>query len=468
MATAQVELPQSPCYIPAMATLPRFVPVQPPRTPDWVSVWRGFAGERLRNSVHGWPEPAFDVLHKRRKVLGFTVHIVSEPAAVERVLLTNKANYLRPAIAHRILSPLVGNGLLSAEGDDWKTQRKIVAPTFAPGMVANMAATMDDCAIAEVARWPDGHARLDMADAATKTTMAIIAHSLFGGDARLTQGIASRHIEALVMAGGQARFTTMLGLQDWDPSPTMKRARDARTWLRATLGELVRERGPDGGANDFFGGLIRALHGAFPAEEAATLAVDNAVTFYVAGHETTANALAWTIYCLAAQPLLQEEVRAEATTALAAPPGERFDKLPLLRQCLEEAMRLYPPAPRFDREAQADDVLSGEPVAKGDLVSIWPWVIQRHRKLWDDPDRFDHTRFAPEAKAAQHRYQYIPFGGGPRVCVGARFATMEALLILARWLEARRFALPQGFRPDPVGGVTLRPRGGMPLLVTPV
>ena len=131
-------------------------------------------------------------------------------------------------------------------------------------------------------------------------------------------------------------------------------------------------------------------------------------------------------------------------------------------------MRLYPPAPRFDREAQADDELAGEPMAKGDLVSIWPWVIHRHRKLWDDPNRFDHRRFAPEAKAAHHRYQYIPFGGGPRVCVGARFATMEALIILARWLEARRFALPAGFRPNPVGGVTLRPHGGMPLLVTPV
>ncbi len=456
-----------------MASQARFVPAIPPRTPDWVSVWRGFTGERLRNSVHGWPEPAFDVPIKTRRVLGFTVHIVSEPAAVERVLLTNKANYLRPGIAQRVMAPLLGRGLLSAEGDDWRTQRRIVAPTFAPAMVARMAAGMDACAADEVARWPAGPARIDMADAATRTTMAIIAHSLFGGDARLTQGVASRHIEALVMAGGQARLTTMLGLQNFDPTPIMRRARDARTWLRATLAELVRDRGPAGGRDeaersDFFGGLIRALGESFPPEEAAELAVDNAITFYVAGHETTANALAWTIYCLAAQPELQEEVRAEAIAVLALEPGARFDALPTLRQCLDEAMRLYPPAPRFDREAQAADELAGERIAAGDLVSIWPWVIHRHRALWDDPDRFDHRRFAPAAKAAQHRYQYLPFGGGPRVCVGARFATMEALIILARWLAARRFALPQGFRPDPVGGVTLRPRGGMPLLAAPL
>ena len=124
-------------------------------------------------------------------------------------------------------------------------------------------------------------------------------------------------------------------------------------------------------------------------------------------------------------------------------------------------MRLYPPAPRFDREALADDELAGVPIAKGELVSIWSWVIHRHRKLWNDPDAFDHTRFAPEARAKLHRFQYLPLGGGPRVCVGARFATMEALLILARWLSVRRFTLPPGWQPDPVGAVTLRPRGGM-------
>jgi cytochrome P450 len=132
---------------------------------------------------------------------------------------------------------------------------------------------------------------------------------------------------------------------------------------------------------------------------------------------------------------------------------------------LEESLRLYPPAPRFDREATADDQLGDLTVKAGDLVSLWPWVIHRHRTLWDNPDRFDHTRFSPEARAKQHRYQYIPFGAGPRVCVGQRFAMMEAMLILGQWLLRYRVTLPPGFRPDPVGAVTLRPRGGMPLLV---
>jgi cytochrome P450 len=444
-----------------MASAPAFVPVQPRRTPDWVPSWRGFFGERLRNTIYGWPEPAFDLPIRTRKVLGFTVHIVSDPPAVERILLTNRDNYARPRIVRRILSPLIGNGLLTAEGEDWRRQRKIVAPTFAPGAVAAMAPLMDDAARREVESWPDHAGRLDFAAAATRTTMAIIADALFGSDPRLTQLTAARQIDTLMLAAGQARLMTMLGLENLDPSPIMRRARAARTWLRGTLADMVRERGPGGGGDDFFGGLIRALNSQFSPDEAAELAVDNAITFFVAGHETTANALAWTAYCLAAQPELQDRARAEALAALQLPPAERIAALPLLQQVFEESLRLYPPAPRFDREAQADDVLTSVEIARGDLVSVWPWVIHRHRALWRDPDSFDHTRFAPEAKARLHRFQYLPFGGGPRVCVGMRFATVEALLILARWLEARRLSLPEGWKPDPLGAVTLRPRGGM-------
>ncbi len=450
-----------------MASIAPFIPAQPLRTPDWVPTWRGFFGERLRNTVYGWPEAAFEMTHRTRRVLGFTVHIVVTPDAVQRVLLDNKANYVRPGIAQRILSPLVGNGLLSSEGEDWRKQRKIVAPTFAPGAVANMAQAIDQVARHQISGWQQGAARMDMARVATDATMAIIANTLFSGDPRLTTRAAGQHIDHLIEAGGQARFTTMLGIQDFDPSPIMVRARKGRHYLRSTLTALVRERGPTGGADDFFGGLIRSLHEQFPPGEAEALAVDNAITFYVAGHETTSNALAWTIYLLAAQPDLQAEARAEAVAALTGGAASLADRVPLLRQILDEAMRLYPPAPRFDREAVGEDVLGDIRVKKGDLVSIWPWVLHRHKKLWDNPDAFDHTRFAPEAKATLHKFQYIPFGGGPRVCVGARFAVVEALIILAHWLSARTFSLPPEFRPDPVGSVTLRPRGGMPLIVSP-
>lgn len=451
-----------------MATLAPFVPVQPPRTADWMPGWRGLFGERMRNTIYGWPEPAFDEFHRKRRILGFNVHIITDPDMVGRVLLDNKENYIRPRIAQRILSPLIGNGLLSSEGEDWKKQRRIVAPTFAPSAVAKMTGAIAHVAERQTDGWLRGTLRVDMARAATDATMQIIADTLFSSDARLTARAAGQHIENLVMASGQARITTLLGLQNLDLTPMMARARRGRVYLRNTLTEMVRERGPSGGANDFFGGLIRALYEQFPAAEAEALSVDNAITFYVAGHETTANALAWTIYLLAAQPKLQDEARAEASVALDGDVATLADRLPLLRQILDEAMRLYPPAPRFDREAHAADRLGDAEIAPGDLVSLWPWVMHRHRKLWDNPDAFDHTRFAPEAKARLHKFQYMPFGGGPRVCVGARFAVTEALIILAHWLTARRFSLPAGFTPHPVGTVTLRPKGGMWLLMEPI
>lgn len=451
-----------------------FYPVQPRRVPDYVSTWRGFFGERLRNTIYGWPEPAFGEAYRLRNVMGYRVHLLLDPDLVEHVLLTNKTNYIRPRLAQRLLSPVIGNGLLTAEGDLWRKQRKIVAPTFSPGAVAAMGSTIVNVARERIAAWPDATRRIDMAAEATHTTMEIIANSLFAGDKRLVTDEATRHIEAMLAAGGQARLSLMLGLQDWDMSKPMREGRKGQHYLRETLGKLVDERGPGGGTDDFFGGLIRTLYSEFQDDEARELAVDNAITFYLAGHETTANTLAWSIYLLAAQPTLQSQVREEARAALAC--GEAatlVERLPLLRRVVEESLRLYPPAPRLDREALADETIENDRagpirVKKGDLLSIWPWVLHRHRNWWDDPDRFDPDRFLPDRRTAYHRHQYIPFGAGPRICVGARFAMTEALIILAYWVAARRFSLPAGFQPDPAASITLRPRTGMPLMAEPV
>lgn len=444
-----------------------FTPPVPPRARDWAPIWSAFVGRRANNSVHGWPDEAFRSFWKTRRVLGYTVHVVSDPDAIGRVLLDHKANYERPAVVRKLLSRALGGGLFNAEGEAWREQRRIVAPTFAPVAVARFADAIAAVARGRVAEWPTQPRRIDLAQEATATTMAIIAATLFDGDPRLTTPAAARHITAMLDAAGRARISALLGLPSVGPGTGAARA--GGRFLRETLGAVVDERGPRGGRDDFFGGLIAALFTRYPAAAARELAIDNAVAFYVAGHETTANALTWTIYLLAAQPALQEELRAEARAALATGAPDDLDvRLPKLRATLEEAMRLYPPAPRLDREALADDELGGHRVARGDLVSIWPFVVHRHAALWDRPDAFDPTRFAPARKAALHRYQYLPFGAGPRVCVAARFAIVEAVIVLAHWLCARRFAITPGQRPVPVGRVTLRPEGGMPLIVTPL
>lgn len=446
---------------------PLFVPPFPYRSRNWSPIWASFVGRRASNSVYGWPDEAFDVAWRTRRVLGYTVHLVSDPDAIGRVLLDNKANYERPALVRRVLRGGLGDGLFNAEGESWREQRRIVAPTFSPAAVAAFAEPIAHVVQRQVAGWPLAARPMDMAAEATAATMSIIAATLFGGDVRLTAPAAAGHITAMLDAAGRARLTALLGMPALGPGSS--RARVGGRFLRDTLGVLADERARAGGGDDFFGGLVAALHARYPALEARELAIDNAVAFYVAGHETTANALTWTIYLLAAQPALQEAVRAEALAGLDGQGVDTLDaRVPRLRAVLDEALRLYPPAPRLDREAIADDELTGHQVRRGDLVSIWPYVLHRHRRWWSQPDAFDAERFLGDRRPKMHRYQYLPFGAGPRVCVGARFAIVEALLVLAHWLALRRFSLRGGPPPVPVGRVTLRPAGGMPLAVTPV
>ena len=444
----------------------RFVPVHPPRPAVPTQGWRNLFGANARNMVAGWSDLAFEQWHAKRTLLGTTIHFIRHPEMIEHVLLTNAANYAKPRLVKQILKPMIGLGLLTADGELWKTQRKIVAPSFAPGAVGRLTALISAAAERSTADWPEA-GRLDLAATATATTMRIIADALFSGDARLTDPEASRQIEAALIAVGTVRIVALLGFPGLKLSRAAWRGDTGRRYLRRALTAIVRERGAEGG-DDFLGGMIRDLHSRFPAPEAEALAIDNAATFYLAGHETTSNALAWSMYLLAARPKVQERARAEAVAALGGDPAKLPEHLPYLRQVLDEAMRLYPPAPRFDREALADDAFEGVTVRKGELVSIWPWLVHRHRGLWDDPDAFDPERFAPGADAGRHRYQYLPFGGGPRVCVGARFAVVEALVILAHWLAARRFALADGFAVEPHGAVTLRPRGGLMVEVSAV
>uniref|UniRef100_UPI0015753A55 cytochrome P450 n=1 Tax=Sphingomonas bacterium TaxID=1895847 RepID=UPI0015753A55 len=165
---------------------PAFTPPYPPRSRDWAPVWTAFVGPRANNSIHGWPDDAFRSFSKTRRVFGYTVHVVSDPDAIGRVLLDNKANYERPAVVRRLLSRVLGRGLFNAEGEAWRDQRRIVAPTFAPAAVARLAADIAAVTRDRVGRWPAATRRIDMAQEATATTMAIIAATLFSGDRRLT------------------------------------------------------------------------------------------------------------------------------------------------------------------------------------------------------------------------------------------------------------------------------------------
>lgn len=444
-----------------------FVPTYPPRSAGPVATWRGFFGERARTSVAGWSERMFELPYYRRKVLGFQVHVLLDPELVEHAVLTNAANYEKPAVAKTLLGPVIGRGLLTADGELWRGQRKIVAASFSPGAVELRRPVFSAASERAADDWRDGDVR-DVAVDATRATMLIIAESLFSADPRLVSEAALRNIAAALDGISEPRLQALLGLPMVPLSAKARAGARGQRYLRATLAELVDERLSGAGASDdFLSELISDLQQRFPPAEARTLAIDNAATFYLAGHETTSNALAWTLYLLSEQGELQDALAEEACAALRSAEwgrGPVTSSLPRLHAVLQESLRLYPPAPRFDRQAIAADRLpNGEAVEPGDIVSIWPWLLHRSRRLWDQPDAFDPERFAP-GRPKPSRYAYLPFGAGPRICVGAQFATVEALTVLAHWLSQWRF-LAIGRRVECGGMVTMRPRGGLPLRI---
>lgn len=438
-----------------------FMPPYPPRPSKPVATWRGFFGERARTSVYGWSERAFEIDYLKRHILGFRVHILLDPELIQHVLLDNAANYAKPDIVKHLLGPIIGRGLLTSDGGLWREQRKIVAASFSPAAVEAQRAMFVQAARETMAGWNEGGQR-DMAAEATRTTMMVIALALFGGDPRLISETSMAHIAAAIEGFSEARMLALLRLPQFPVTPKGRAGKRGQLFLRRTLEEVVDDRWHGRVAGDFLTGVIEALRQRFPDEEARSLAIDNAATFYLAGHETTANAMTWTLFLLAAQPELQEELAVEARAALVDGADDASDRVPRLRLFLSESMRLYPPVPRFDRQAVCADRIGDHEVEPGDIVSVWPWLLHRHRKYWDDPDAFEIDRFA--GKGGRHRFQYLPFGAGPRTCVGAQFATAEALTILAHWLSEWRF-VEEGRVVRTAGMVTLRPAGGLPLMV---
>ncbi len=448
---------------------PAFRPAAPARLDRPVSKLSQLFGAASRDMVKWWPADSFRDLTTTRVILGTTYHAINDPEAVRRVLLDNVGNYPKPGPLRRVF-PLIMDGLFGAEGAAWRSQRRLMAPVFTPAAIQDFLPIFAAVAKGTAGNWEaQTPGAIDVAAAATRATFDVISRALFSAEHGLAGDEAARNVAAMLAGVGEIGIMAFLGLSQFRPSRRARAGRRGEAFLTERITAFIAQRQADPSPPaDFMTRLIDAFAADHPPKEAAKLALSNAVTFLVAGHETTANALAWTLYLLSEQPQVQTWAAQEAQLALAAGggPDEILGRLVYLRWVLEEALRLYPPAPRIDRQALADDQLGDLAVRKGDYIGVWPWVLHRHAALWDNPDAFDPERFAPEARAAQHRFQYIPFGAGPRTCIGAQFATAEALLVLAAWLARFEFAPVPGHQVEVTSDLALRPRGGMPLIVS--
>lgn len=388
------------------------------------------------------------------------IYLLAHPGLAREVLVNQHRSFIKSRALQRA-RVVLGNGLLTSEGDAHLRQRRLVQPAFHRERVAALGDAMAACADRAADGWRPG-AELDLAREMNRLTLAIAGKTLFGANvAAEADEIGAALTETLEAF---KRVTNPLGaILDLLPTPGTLRIRRAIARLDATIYRMVEARrrsGEDRG--DLLSMLLSARDTEGDGGGMTDLQLrDEALTLFLAGHETTANALAWTWHLLAHHPEIEARLHAEVDSALGgrAPRSDDLPKLPFTRAVLSESMRLYPPAWVIGREPLADFEAGGYRVRAGTVVMLSPWITHRDPRWWSDPERFDPGRWTAENEAALPRFAYFPFGGGPRKCIGEGFAWTEGVLVLAA--IARRFRIRHA--PGAVVGhqplITLRPVG---------
>lgn len=444
-----MSMPSSPMIPPAPKVYAKDLPA-----------WR-LVLEFSRNTVAAMPDDAFDVLIRRRRVFGIDTLRVSDPEGVWHVLAMAAAKYKRPMAAYRILRPLGGQGVLLAEQAEWRRQRRMLAPLFTPANVDLLLPHFIDAATDLIRRMEDAP-RANLSAAFQETTLDAVLRALFSlPDSNRRHGLASMVRSYLTGPGRPNVLDGFVTTEDGFSFAQRKRRRFQLAW-RAAVDDIVAER-RRAQASSRRGDLLDLLLAARDPETGEALSDaevrDQSATMLVAGYETTARLLFWACYLLTLDPAEQARLHAEIFAFLP----ERVVKLddllqwPRLRQMLLEALRLYPPVAQISREAIADDIVVGEQVRPRTQVWISPWVMHRHRKFWDNPTAFMPDRFAGKPSPWSAGGAFLPFGVGPRICIGATFALVEAQIILATLLSRFKVTLDDPRPVLPVARVTTAP-----------
>ena len=458
-----------PAFVSGVSGASGFVPprIVPPAAP--LPLWR-FLPTFVSNPLRTIPEPVYHEPIYVPAPLKGRVAWVTAPELVERILLKEQDKFRKTDTERRVFEPMIGGGILTAMGNDWRWQRRTLAPMFRPGDLMNLVPQMRQAAEQLVARWQahgDGVRRID--EDMTDVTFDVLTSTIFSG-ATTTEQHALKTETGRYLDGTSWEIAyEILGVRHgfWHPKRRSMRSA-ARALHDAVQGMVARERG-----NGWKSGGLGARLGQARDPETGEgmpdgVIVANLATFAAAGHETTAKALTWALYLLARAPEWQARIRAEVATVTGGRAIEAGDveKLVVTRQVFEEAMRLYPPAPVMTRQVVEPIELGGVTFQKDAMIVIPIFVIHRHRALWQRPDDFDPDRFHPDRTKGHARTQFMPFGFGPRICIGMAFAMIEGVVLLATMVRDTNFSAGENVAPEPVSRVTLKPRGGMPLTVT--
>jgi cytochrome P450 len=441
------------------AARPPLVPPSPPRAPDNMTTLGRMAAMR-ESAIGTWGQRAYEEDIVRGRFFGRSSFILNAPDAIRHVLVENYENYTRTPAGMRVLRPVLGDGLLIAEGRAWKHQRRTLSPAFTPRAVASLVPHMVAVTDETIAKLQGSCGEpVDLRETMQRMTLEIAGRTMFSfGMAR-----HGAQLREFVMEYGarlaRPHFLDLLLPLGWPSPQDFSRSRFRKRWTRF-IGMLMAERraaGKNEGAphRDLFD-LMGAARDPETGQGFTDQQLgDEVATMILAGHETTATALFWSLYLLALDPATQEQLAAEVQGATSTAEFD-VEALKFTRAVIDETMRLYPPAYLIARAAAAPDTIAGMPVKKNDVVLIAPWLLHRHEKLWRDPNAFIPQRFMPPAPPPD-RFAYLPFGVGARICIGAHFALVESTLALARIIGTFRVELLDKAPVMPMGVVTTQP-----------
>jgi cytochrome P450 len=450
-------------------------PPRPPAPPPLNAPLGPIATMRVlrRNPIETWTKAHFELPILIGPTILGTIAVVNDPAAIRRVFVDNAGNYRKDALQKRVLGQGLSNGLLEVEGDHWRVQRRTLAPLFTPKTVNSFARAITAAAEDHVARWlrlREGRI-IDVRPEMGRVTLDVLGRTIFsdGLGQDLDQFVAAT--SSYFATVGQLDPFDLLDFPEWVPRLTKLGNRSTEDFFATVVETIIAKRkrllatDKEAAPRDILTLLLEAQDPQTGAGLSDAEVKANILTFIAAGHETTANALTWSLFLLSLSEEWRERLTVEASAVLSGPVEDYAARLVETKAVIEEAMRLYPPVASMSRQAIGPDDLAGKRIRKNYLVVVSQWVLHRHRLLWDKPDCFDPRRFLPGLREKIDRFAYLPFGAGPRVCIGASFSLQEAAIILAFIMRSFSLELKKNYIVKPVQRITLRPDGGLPMIL---
>ncbi|HTP02141.1 MAG TPA: cytochrome P450 [Anaerolineales bacterium] len=375
-------------------------------------------------------------------------YLLNHPDYIRHVLVDNNRNYTKATYSNMVFNKVIGEGLLTSEGEVWRKQRRMMQPAFHHTRLAQLDEMITQATEAMLAQWQALYAAgqpIDLPREMSALTLTVTTRALFGVDL----GDEVREVGEIVN-----RAASFL------EKPSNPRLIESAAELSALVDRIIQQRKRDfRDAGDLLSSLIMARDehtGAAMGDEQLRSQI---MTLMLAGYETTASALTWTWYLLSKHPWAMERVRSEARRALQgrAPRYADLEQLPYIRMALNESLRLFPPAWTLGRRALAEDQIGGYTVAPGTVIAVCIYTLHRHPAFWEDAEQFDPERFSPDRSAGRHKFAYVPFGAGPRQCIGNNFGVMEACLIIACIAQRFEMRLMPGVEAEPQALFVLRP-----------